>query len=95
MNEANERTMRIDTTKLPAAVLLASLLVVVTMREAQSTFSGEDGRIAFASNRTTGEGVANPEGDFEFHTMHPDGTGAQNLTSDPAGDFTPDWQPVR
>ena len=94
MNEANEKTMPINTTMLAAAVLLASLLVV-TMRETQATFSGEDGRIAFASNRTTGEAVANPEGDFEIYTMHPDGTGAQNFTNDPAGDFTPDWQPVR
>jgi Tol biopolymer transport system component len=93
MNEANEKTMRINTTMLAAAVLMASLLVVVTMREAQATFSGESGRIAFASNRTTGEGVNNPEGDFEIFTMKQDGTGLTQLTENAAFDFDPEWSP--
>ena len=27
--------------------------------------------------------------------MRADGTGPVNLTNDPAGDFTPDWQPLK
>jgi len=27
--------------------------------------------------------------------MNPDGTGQVNLTDDPAGDFTLDWQPLK
>jgi hypothetical protein len=84
------------TTAVAAAMVSAGLLVALagTPREAEATFPGGDGRIAFASNRTTGEGVDNPEGDFEIFTMNADGTGQINLTNDLAGDFTPDWQPV-
>jgi hypothetical protein len=41
---------------------MAGVLLVLsgTAREAEVTFPGKDGRIAFASNRTTGEGVDNP-----------------------------------
>jgi hypothetical protein len=28
-------------------------------------------------------------------TMNTDGTGAANLSNDPAGDFTPDWKSLR
>ena len=61
-------------------------------REAVATFPGENGGIAFQTNRIT---ATNPEGDFEIYTMRTDGTGVTNLTNDPAGDFTPDWQPRR
>jgi hypothetical protein len=30
-----------------------------------------------------------------LYKMRADGTGPVNLTDDPAGDFTPDWQPLR
>jgi Tol biopolymer transport system component len=48
-------------------------------------FSPHGKKIAFQSNR---------DGNFEIYMMNVDGTGQLNLTNDPAGDFTPDWQPV-
>jgi len=74
--------------------LVALLLALVgTAKEAEATFPGNNGKIAFASNRTSGEGVNNPEGDFEIYTMSPNGERQINLTNDPAADLTPDWQP--
>lgn len=82
------RTLR--TAFLAAAILCAGLLAGAP-REAGATFPGDDGRIAFASNRSTGEGVDNPTGDFEVFTMNPDGTGLTQLTNNTAFDFAPDW----
>jgi Tol biopolymer transport system component len=86
-------TLAYKSMAMAAAMVLAGLLVAlaVTAREAGATFSGEDGRIVFASNRTTGEGVVNPEGDFEIFTMNPDGTGLTQLTENAAFDFDPEW----
>jgi Tol biopolymer transport system component len=80
-------------TAVAAAMASAGLLVALagTPREAEATFPGGDGRIAFASNRTTGEGVDNPEGDFEIFTMNRDGTGLTQLTENAAFDFDPEW----
>ena len=76
-----------------AAMVFAGLLVVAMPRGAQATFPGENGKIAFASNRTTGEGVDNPTGDFEIFSMEPDGTGLVQLTNNTAFDFDPEWSP--
>ena len=78
---------------LATTMVLAGLLLALagTSSEAGATFPGENGKIAFASNRTTGEGVSNPEGDFEIFTMNPDGTGLQQLTENAALDFDPEW----
>jgi hypothetical protein len=65
------RTMAVGAAMVTAGLLLA---LVGTAREAEATFPGNNGKIAFASNRTTGEGVNNPEGDFEIFTMNRDGT---------------------
>src|SRR5687768_9373752 len=64
-----------------AAMVFAGLLVVAMPHRAEATFPGENGRIAFASDRTTGEGVDNPTGDFEIFTMERDGTGLVQLTN--------------
>jgi Tol biopolymer transport system component len=48
-------------------------------------FSPDGRQIAFQSNR---------DGNFEIYKMRTDGKGPVNLTNDPAGDFTPDWQPL-
>jgi hypothetical protein len=74
---------------LALGVLLASLvaMLVVTQREAQATFPGQNGRIAFASERTTG--VDNPTGDSEIFTINPDGTGLKQLTNNSVGDYFP------
>lgn len=81
------------TAAVAAAMASAGLLLALTVmpREAGATFPGENGRIAFASNRTTGEGVDNPTGDFEIFTMNPDGTRLIQLTNNTDFDFAPDW----
>ena len=85
---------RYTTTALAAAMTVAGLLALAAMaREAEATFPGSNGRIAFASDRTTGEGVNNPEGDFEIFTMNRDGTGLEQLTENTALDFDPEWSP--
>jgi Tol biopolymer transport system component len=79
-----------------AAMVSAGLLLAAlagTAREAEATFPGANGLIAFASDRTTGEGVNNPEGDFEIFTMDRDGTGLEQLTENAALDFDPEWSP--
>jgi len=43
-------------------------------------------RIAFVSDQ---------DGPLNIYTMRADGTKPVNLTDDPAGDFTPDWQPLQ
>src|SRR3712207_5622413 len=84
------RTMAAGAAMVTAGLLLA---LVGTPREAEATFPGDNGRIVFASNRTTGEGVVNPEGDFEIFTMNPDATGLTQLTENTALDFDPEWSP--
>src|SRR5918998_4904367 len=85
---------RYTTTALAAAMTVAGLLALAAMaREAEATFPGSNGRIAFASDRTTGEGVNNPEGDFEIFTMNRDGTGLEQLTENAALDFDPECSP--
>lgn len=83
------------TTAVAAAMTVAGLLLAlaVTPREAEATFPGPNGKIAFASDRTSGEGVNNPEGDFEIFTINRDGTGVTQLTENSALDFDPEWSP--
>ncbi len=82
-------------TALASAMALVALLLALvgTAKEAKATFPCENGKIAFASNRTSGEGVNNPEGDFEIFTMNPDGTELVQLTQNAAFDFDPEWSP--
>jgi Tol biopolymer transport system component len=51
---------------------------------ASATQPGDNGRIAFSSDR---------DGDFDIYTMNPDGTDVQQLTNDPANDFNAAWSP--
>jgi hypothetical protein len=76
---------------LTTAMVLAVLLLALagTAREARATFPGHNGKIAFASNRTTGEGVNNPEGDLEIFTMNRDGTGPSSSPRTPPSTSTP------
>jgi Tol biopolymer transport system component len=86
--------MGMATALAPAMALVALLLALAgTAKEAEATFPGENGKIAFASNRTSGEGVNNPEGDFEIFTMNQDGTGLTQLTENAAFDSNPEWSP--
>jgi Tol biopolymer transport system component len=49
-------------------------------------FSPDGAQIAFQTNR---------DGNSEIYAMSPNGEDQINLTNDPAGDFTPDWQPLQ
>ena len=73
-----------------AALLLASLLVVAA-GPAEAAYPGANGKIAFASNRTTGEGVDNPTGDSEIFTMNKDGTDITQLTHNTTYDTNPSF----
>ena len=84
-------TQAYRTMAVAAAMVFAGILVVAMPQGAEATFPGENGKIAFASNRTTGEGVDNPTGDFEIFTMERDGTVLRQLTNNTAFDFDPDW----
>jgi hypothetical protein len=74
------------------AVLLACVAAVATLlavsKEAESTFPGKNGKIAFVSTRDT----QTESGDI--YAMNPNGTAVERLTNNHAGDFNPDWQPL-
>lgn len=95
MKIAFGKATRASMTTVAAAIVSAGLLVTLAgtalAESEEATFRSENGEIAFASNRTTGEGVDNPEGDFEIFTMEQDGTGITQLTKNAAFDFDPDW----
>lgn len=82
-------------TALASAMALVALFLALvgTAKEAEATFPGNNGKIAFSSNRTSGEGVNNPEGDFEIFTMNQSGTGLTQLTENAAFDSNPEWSP--
>jgi TolB protein len=69
-----------------SAALLAVLSLLASASAAQATFPGENGRVAFASDRT---------GNFEIYTMEPDGSGLMRLTRTPGGaqSIFSDWSP--
>jgi Tol biopolymer transport system component len=75
------------------AALSAVVALAGTAREAEATFPGTNGRIAFASEGTTGAGVDNPTGDYEIFTIKPDGTGLKQLTFNTVHDSTPVFSP--
>jgi uncharacterized repeat protein (TIGR01451 family) len=49
---------------------------------AYGAFPGQNGKIAFSSNR---------DGDYDIYSMNPDGSGVTQLTNDPAADRRPAW----
>ena len=74
---------------LAAGLLILTMMIASLLAPSQaqaSAFPGANGKIAFASDRTTGTGVNNPEGDFEIFTMNPDGTGLKQLTKNNPAD---------
>jgi hypothetical protein len=67
-----------------AAVGMLMLTILVVDEPAGAAFPGENGKIAFESNR---------DGNAEIYTMNPNGQGIDRLTNNPAGDFFPSWSP--
>ena len=73
------------------AILAAQVAVIpVTEREARAASTE---KIFFDSNRTTGQGVNNPTGDYEVFKMNPDGTGLRQLTTNRVDDYRPTLSP--
>jgi dipeptidyl aminopeptidase/acylaminoacyl peptidase len=76
------------------AALVACVATLSAVAEkAEATFPGHNGRIAFVSERTTGESVDNSEGDAEIFAINPDGTGLAQLTHNTDNDYDPAWSP--
>lgn len=69
---------------LAATVLVAGLLGPT--KPAEAAFPGNNGKIVFASDRTT---VLNQGGDNELFKMNPDGIGAEQLTFNASEESTP------
>jgi Tol biopolymer transport system component len=68
-----------------AALTIAALVltaVVATAPSAQATFHGENGRIAFVSDRA---------GNYDIWTIEPDGSAPRQLTTSPGTDTRPAW----
>ena len=75
---------------LLTALLLAGGCLGAIPDPGAAAFPGTNGKIAFASNRTT---VENPTGDDEIYAMDPDGRRLAQLTRNTASDFQPAWSP--
>jgi hypothetical protein len=71
---------------LVSRLLGAAVLIVVSLlapaATADASFPGQNGKIAFASNR---------DGNWEIYSMNSDGTGQTNLTNNSASDTDPAW----
>ncbi len=78
---------------LAVAVACASIALALTASPSEAAFPGENGKIVFESERTTGPGVDNPTGDVEIFTMNPNGTNLTQLTSNTEDDTAPAYSP--
>ena len=80
---------------LRKAALLALVVLAANVAAVPSwaAFPGQNAKIAFASARTAGVGVINPEGDPEIFAVNPDGSGLQQLTSNDDFDDDPAYSP--
>jgi hypothetical protein len=77
----------VEVRRRPAFVgACAACLVVLALAPlpAHATFPGQEGKIAFHSNR---------DGNTEIYTMNPDGSSQTRLTNNAASDLTPAWSP--
>src|SRR5829696_3783861 len=86
----NNHYLKAALAALMALVLAASLLARIA-GPAEAAFPGQNGKIVFASNRTTL--VTNPTGDNEIYTMNADGTGLKQLTFNKSDDNNPAFSP--
>jgi Tol biopolymer transport system component len=62
--------------------------VVVVSEEAEATFPGKNGRIAYESYD-----APLPKGDSEIYTINPDGSGNTQLTNNNTDDLDPAYSP--
>jgi hypothetical protein len=78
---------------LVAAVLVACAAAVATLlavsKEAEATFPGKNGRIAYASYDEPF-----PKGDSEIYTIRADGSGKRQLTNNDREDIDPAYSPA-
>jgi Tol biopolymer transport system component len=73
-----------------ALAAVAVLSALADSAEAGRTTGGKEAEtIVFASDRITGRGAHNPEGDLEIFTMSPEGKKLEQLTSNAVDDFDP------
>lgn len=71
--------------RVRGAIALCAVLAAAAMPAAShAAFPGQNGRIAFASDR---------DGDFEIYTVDPDGSGLAQVTSNAYEDRDPAWSP--
>ena len=68
--------------RLAPALMLAVSVLLVTAATAGAAFPGQNGKIAFQTNR---------DGNFEVYAMEPDGSELTNLTNNAASDSLPAW----
>jgi Tol biopolymer transport system component/agmatine/peptidylarginine deiminase len=66
------------------ALALALFVLIAAAPAAEATFPGQNGKIAFDSQRGT-------TFNFDIYSMNADGTGVTSLTNDPEDDITPAW----
>jgi Tol biopolymer transport system component len=75
---------------LVAVVVLVLVLVLVNPQPAKAAFPGQNGRIAFASNR---DGLPNNPYNYDIFTISSTGTGLNPRTNNPAFDTEPAYSP--
>lgn len=76
-----------------AALLTWGTLLAGVAGPVGAAFPGENGRIVFVSDQTTGPGVVNPEGDDEIFTVDPDGKNPTQVTFNGLNEFDPAFSP--
>jgi Tol biopolymer transport system component len=68
--------------RIAALISVVASALIAGAPTAQAAFPGENGKIAFSAFRN---------GNMDIYTVNPDGTGLQQITSDPAWDSDPVW----
>jgi Tol biopolymer transport system component len=84
------RTILVFSTIAVGLLVASGVALLAPSDPASATFPGQNGRIAFQSNRVTQD---NPEGDYEIFKMNPDGSDIKQLTSNSSIDSTPSYSP--